>query len=261
MSRKRKAERVKATLALLLAAVGGYVDAACFLLLFHTFVAHLSGDSISTAIHAGQREWAQAFHRAFPIPMFVLGALFGSLAAETLARRKARAVFAGPLALEAALLLAFVLLASPSVREGALRPDSDVIFYALAALPAVAMGLQSALLWRVGGTRVRTTFITGVLVSFTEEVVKFLFWFRGHYGPRGLSYLLRVSPRHPSFRRLLLLLGLWSAYVLGALEGTLAEWQWPLLSLLVPVAGLAVAVALDLAVPVLPPGARAWHLR
>jgi uncharacterized membrane protein YoaK (UPF0700 family) len=246
-------DRVKAWLALLLAGTGGFVDAVCYLVLSHTFVAHLSGDTIATGIHAGQRDWPAVLLRAFPIPLFVTGALAGTAAAEVLARRRFRSIFAAPLGLEAVLLFLFVLLGSPFIREGSLEPGSAWRFYGLTALPAFAMGLQSALLWRVVGKRVRTTFITGVLVSLTEEVVKYFFWHRDRSRPPRHTFVRRVSPPPPSVWRILFLLGLWAAYVLGALGGTLAELRWSLLSLAAPIGGALVALIVDLVHPVMPP--------
>jgi uncharacterized membrane protein YoaK (UPF0700 family) len=246
-------EAVKTWLAVLLAGIGGFVDAVGYVVLFHTFVAHVSGDSIATAVHLGRGEWTDACHRAFPIPLFLLGALLGTTLAELLARRRVRSIFALPFGVQLGLLVLFVILGSPFYRNGGLRPGSAWTFYALAAIPAVAMGLQAALLWRVVGTKVRTTFITGMLVNLVEEVVKYLFWLRDHSHPRRFTFLFRVSPKHPSLRRIGLLSGLWTAYVLGALAGTLAERQWALFSLAIPVGGLAVAICVELTHPVLPP--------
>ncbi len=242
-----------AWLAILLAGIGAFVDAVGYLMLFHTFVAHLSGDTINTGIHLGQREWATAFHRAFPIPCFVLGALLGAAVAEVFARLRMRSIFALPLGLEFLLLLLFLCLGAPAVHDGRLRPRSAVSFYALVALVAGAMGLQSAVLWRVGGTKVRTTFVTGVLVSFTEEVVKYLFWLHDKNQPRRATFLFRISPKDASFRRIVFLFGLWLAYFAGAIAGVCAHLRWTLYCLVAPLVGVLLAIAIDLIHPIMPP--------
>ncbi len=236
---------------LALAGSAGFVDAVGYLVLLRTFVAHLSGDSIATGMHAAQGDWHAAFHRAFPIPLFIAGVFVATVLAEALTRRNVRATFAVPLGLEAVLLLAFVIAGTPVVRDGRLEPGATWAFYGLAALPAMAMGIQSALLWRVAGKRVRTTFITGLLVSLVEEAVKYLFWHFGRPGRR--SYLLRASPGPPSVRLMLFLLGLWVGYVLGAVAGTLAHLRWSLPCLLAPVGGVLVALVIDLFHPLTPP--------
>jgi uncharacterized membrane protein YoaK (UPF0700 family) len=248
-------ESEKAWVAVLLACVAGAVDAVGYLTLFHLFTAHMSGNSVAMGAHLGRQEWGEAFRRMFPIPVFVLGVTLGGGVTELAGRRGVRSVFSPALGLEMALLAAFMLFGGGDFYEGAVRADPAWKFYALAALPAAAMGVQSATLRRVGGRTVRTTYITGLLTNLTEEGVAFLFWFLDHARPprerRGAG-TLRVLPR-PSARRAALLGGVYGGYVSGAVLGSVAELRWSLLSLLLPLCGLAVVVGCDLVRPIYEP--------
>ncbi|MGB7293288.1 MAG: DUF1275 family protein [Thermodesulfobacteriota bacterium] len=48
------------------------------------------------------------------------------------------------------------------------------------SLPLLSMGLQNATIRRIEGYSLHTTYVTGVLNSFAEEGVRFLYWFRDH---------------------------------------------------------------------------------
>src|SRR5262249_50468867 len=126
----------KAWLALVLALTAGCVDAVGYLVLWKVFTAHMSGNSVSAAVHAGAGKGAEAFHRAFPIPLFVLGVALGAALSETLARKGHRRIFAVAVLLEAALLLVFLLWGAPLLRDGGIPEEPPWRFYALVALPS-----------------------------------------------------------------------------------------------------------------------------
>lgn len=245
--------RERVGLALVLAGVGGFVDAVGYVVLFHLFTAHMSGNTAALGVAVGQSDWRSAFHHAFPIPVFVSGVAVGAAVAESLARRRVRAVFAPLFAAESLLLVLFMACGAGDVQGDAVRAGAGWSFYLPAALPALAMGVQNATLRRAGGTSVRTTFVTGMLTDLTEEAVRYLFWVRDNLG-RGqrLTTLLRLSPRQPDFKSLLLHLGIWLCYVLGAVLGAVAQLRWGLLSLALPVACLLLAALCDLAWPLAP---------
>jgi uncharacterized membrane protein YoaK (UPF0700 family) len=234
--------RPKALLILMLAFTGGWVDAIGYHVLLQMFTAHMSGNSISLTVAVGLRDWAGVFHRAFPIPLFVLGIALGGVANRVLARRGVRSVFVLTLALEALLLLLFAVLGSPVLGPDGIAHDPAWRFYALAALPVLAMGLQNGTLHRVGGQTIRTTFISGVLTNFVDELVKCLFWLHD----RGATPRAAESA---SGRRALLLLTVWLCYLTGGVLGILAELSWHLGCLAVPIGCLLLVMAYDLAWP------------
>lgn len=246
----------KAAVALLLALVAGWVDGVGYVLLFKLFTAHMSGNSIAAAVGAGEGDWATALRRAFPIPVFVAGVVSGTILGELLARRGCRPTLAVALLLEAALLVAFVF-ASPDHRVVEALDKPTAGYYLVAALPVLAMGVQSAALRRVGGTGVRTTYITGMLTNFAEELVAFLFWWRdAMHGPAGgWLRLFGQALRQAHARKAALYLGIWTNYVAGAVVGTLVLGRAGPVTLLGPVATLAGVAAWDFVRPFAAPSA------
>lgn len=250
---RAKTERV--WLALLLGWVGGYVDAVGFIALAHLFTAHMSGNSVGMGAYLGQGDWHEAARRATPIPFFVVGIAGGVALIEVARRAGVRAAMSVALALEAALLLAFRLygaayLRAQEIGAGAWR------FTLLVALLALAMGIQTAALQRVGRWSVRTTYITGMLTDLAQETVSYLFWLRDRdrdrYGaPDANGDQLVREP--PSLGRTLLLAGVWGIYIVGAVAGGLAMQRWDLNALALPLLALAAIIAVDVTRPIYAP--------
>jgi uncharacterized membrane protein YoaK (UPF0700 family) len=249
--------RAKAWPAILLAWVAGFVDAVGYLTLFKLFTAHMSGNSAALGAYLGQGHWSEAFHRAFPIPLFVLGVALGAGLTEIAVHRGVRSPFSIALGIEAMLLLLFMLLGNRELRAGTLRRDMGWVLYPLASLPSLAMGLQNATLRRVGSEHVRTTYITGMLTDMAESGVKYLFWLGAEARGRGMAGFvgaLRRSSRQTSWFETLLSGGIWSAFIAGAALGGFMLGMWQLWSLSLPLVGLAVVIAQDLIRPIgLPP--------
>ena len=234
---------------LLLAWVGGFVDAVGFLALFELFTAHMSGNSVWLGASFGLGDWRLGLHHLFPIPLFVVGVAVGTTMVELARQRRVRAPFVAPLLLEAVLLAGFMLAGSAFVVDGALRPQTVWAFYLLAALPALAMGLQNATLRRVAGQTLHTTYITGALQSFAEDGVHYLFWLREQTRAAGYRRALRGSPAQPALRAAAASALLWLAYVAGAVSGGFSKHEWELHALILPLGVLAVIVAVDIARP------------
>jgi uncharacterized membrane protein YoaK (UPF0700 family) len=230
MTRRRSTQRRKKIyIAILLAAIAGFVDAAGYLALFHLFTAHMSGNSAAMGAFLGQNEWREALHRAFPIPVFVAGVVIGALLTEISLMHNFRSPFAVALATEAALLL-LLMLFSDSIQTG-----TGWKFYALTALPALAMGVQNATLRRVGSLHIRTTYVTGMLTNFGEAVS---------------GYLLHARSRRVMLWQMALYGGLWFAFAAGAIGGGYAETHWGLRALAIPLWGLVLIIAQDLMQPI-----------
>lgn len=236
---------------LMLASVGGFVDAVGFLTLFHLFTAHMSGNSVWFGSAIGLGEWRLGLHHLFPIPLFVLGLIAGTVGVELARRRRLRAPFVPALLLEIALLAVFMALGSMSIVDGALRTETVLAFYGLAAIPAFAMGLQNATLRQIAGRTVHTTYVTGVLQSMSEDVVRYAFWLRDARSA-GVGRALRASPGHPALRGAVVAGSIWVAYVVGAIGGGFASRRWGLLALALPLAVLIAGVVADLMRPFAP---------
>lgn len=238
--------------AFLLSWVGGSVDAIGFLVLFHMFVAHMSGNSAALGAYVGQGNWNLAFHHFFPIPVFVIGIAAGRILSETCIRRGLKSSYSLVLGIEAFLLFLFMSFGMRSTGHGYIETDTAWKFYLLASLPLLSMGLQNATIRRIGRYGLHTTYVTGVLNSFAEEGVRFLYWLRDHTKGRSIgrmSKVLRVSIRQDSFRYSFLSGCMWSAYIIGASMGSLAKYWWNLGSLLLPVGALIFLIIVDIMNP------------
>lgn len=174
--------------AFILCLVAGMVDAVGFVR-HGAFAANMTGNTVLTAIALAERDVARAIDCGLMLACFFLGAIVGRLLL-TLGRRRA----AWPLALEAALLVACVLM----------PPDR---WLALGTV-ALAMGVQAAALSRFAGVSVSTVVVTSTMVRLAEA---------------NLDVLLRFFGRAATAERApwLLLSGVWLAYAAGAMFAVL----------------------------------------
>lgn len=209
-------------LALVLAAIGGWVDAVGFLVLFGLFTAHLSGNTARLGVALGQGELATALTYAVPIVVFFTAVVAG--AAYLTARPVSARRVAPLLAVEITLLTVFMVVGTVLRDSGDLTARSAG-YYGLAVAAVAAMGLQNATLRHVSGVPVHTTFITGMVISFGEEVVR----------------AARHEPDAPGRARLHG--GLVAGYIAGAVCGSALESTWALWALSVPIAVLIAVLA------------------
>lgn len=229
----------QARVALGLTATAGFVDAVGYLVLYHLFIAHMSGNSVASAARIGSGEWGEALFRFAPIPLYVLGALLGAAIIDQAGRHAARASSALTLSLEAALLATFAVWAHGIMQGDAIAADPKWRFYTLVACVTIAMGLQAATLRRAGGQHLNTTVVTGTLISFSEQVVRYT------SSRRDRS----TADARDARDRALLLGGAWLTYVSGAVLGGFLKQRWGPLALGIPIIGLLAIVAVDLISP------------
>jgi uncharacterized membrane protein YoaK (UPF0700 family) len=228
-----KNEREQIWICFALAAIAGSVDAIGYLGLSYLFTSHMSGNSAALGAFGGMGDWSEAARRAFPIPLFILGALIGALVIETAIRRKSSVPFIGAFGLEAVLLLTCVLFGRICPHPIVQSANYDLF----TALLALAMGVQSANLRRVMGAAVRTTFITGLLASLAA----WLLWLRARTRGRGLRrrlLALRVSTRLKGIHMMGLYGGIWLCFIAGAVAGSIVQSHWNWNALLLPLVGL-----------------------
>ena len=178
-----------------LAFVGGYGDAASFVLA-KTFTGHLTGNFVLTAISLANQDWPNLSRRLLAIALFLAGILLSVTLEQWLVKRPARSLLPVVLALEITLILAaFFALAAPL----AAGLELFVIFMAL------ALGLQNGA-WRgAGGLTVHSTYVTGMVTNLMALGAK-----------RYLTQAARETRTDP---RASLLLSIWLAFVSGALLG------------------------------------------
>jgi uncharacterized membrane protein YoaK (UPF0700 family) len=232
----------------------GFVDIVGYLALYGLYTAHMTGETVAMARHLSRLEWFGVIRRGWPIAMFVLGLLLGAFIFEAEKRRAIKVPFPATVGAEVVLIGVFVILGVANGCRLEVPPQPAAMFFLMIALLATAMGIQNVAIRRVGGINVYTTFVTGALVKFGEAVSEYLFWLRDRTRNRLATRFvmaLRISPRQRSFQHAALTLGLWSAYLAGALSGTVATDAWASLSMLVPLTLLMAIVLYGIARPFL----------
>lgn len=222
--------------AVLLAGVGGTVDAIGYLTFSGLFMGFMSGNSILLGLHLGQGGWQQSGRFAFTILVFTLGVIPGAILSNT----NKRMILA--FALEAVLLaiaLCWQVWGNFSQLNG-VTPD----FFPRVALLAGAMGIQTGALRRVGGQSLHTTFVTGNLTSLAVLITTY--FSKPAAQPAAQTGGTQSAPLPAAAQNGLLLWGVWVVYVLGAAAGAFAFSYQPREALLLPLFLLVVVIALSL---------------
>jgi len=222
------------------ALVAGLVVGTCYLELNHVEVGPMSGNAVASATRFSTETSATRWARVCAITAFVLGVAIGIVIVEECARRNVRRVLTFMVLVEAALIMAFVAWGVANARRGTLNPSSRWQLDAFVALPAVALGIQTAALRRISGQTVRTVYISGMLTRSAEEAVRYAYWRRDR----------KQQPEHPwrnepSAARIALLAGIIAAYVIGALAAGWLNPRWHLWTLTLPIALLLIVAAFD----------------
>ena len=233
-------------LALAMTWAAGFVDLVGFISLYGLYTANMSGNTIAMARHLSALDWTGFVRRGWPILSFVFGLILGAFIYEAEKRRKVKVPFPPAIGLEALLIAIFIAAAIGTDFKADIPPQPAGKFFVMVALLAAAMGLQNVVLRNVGGLNLYTTFVTGSLVKFAENLSEYLFWLRDRTRGRLRSRLLkalRVSPRTQFLQHAALTLGLWIAYLAGAVCGGVSIRRWALLGMLAPF-GLLTAVTL-----------------
>lgn len=142
-------------LAVVLAAIAGWVDAVGFLHFARLFLTFMSGNSTKPAVEIGKGEWSGVLAPVVAIAAFVFGSFLAALIAASVGAWRPPVV----LATEAALLI--LSLALPQAGE-----DTVAAFIPV----AIAMGAQNVALRQVGDVTVGLTYITGTLVKLGQSL-------------------------------------------------------------------------------------------
>lgn len=241
--------RAKEGLAWALAATAGFIDAVGYRTLRHLFTAHMSGNSARLGVFLGTFDLHSAVPLITAVLLFVFGVALGTALAELASRRGARSAMPWLLGVQVLLLAAFMGYGASVIGAGGQVPDhSGRGFYLLAALAIVSIGFQVCALQHVGDQRARTTYVSGMLTHFAQEIVNWLFWVHdGTQRPRGshLSEVLGHSGRSESAARVLLFGGIWCFYLSGAIAGSLLDGRWRLWSLACPITILVAIIVID----------------
>ncbi len=239
--------RQKSQLAISLSWIGGYTNIIMFLAL-GTLVSNVTGTATYFAHSIAISNFQRAAFFGFLLCTFTAGAALSACMTESARRRGWRSKYMLPIGLEALLLA----LLSIHLKYRVTAP-SGLMLYEAAGLASLAMGLQNATITRISGAVVRTTHLTGICTDFGLEGVQFLFWWGDGLAKmrrERAGRLLRISRRHPSALRLLLLMCIAVSFGFGAVAGTVMYTHWAPISLLIPVAFLVWIVYGDWRTPI-----------
>lgn len=212
---------------LLLAWVGGSNDAVSYLGLGHTFTANMTGNTVLLGIAIGQGLLANEVRSFVSLLGFCLGVVVGGILIERYYAPEEDwpVIITRTLAIEGVLLAAFALiwyLTTPA--------RGPVLENILIMLSALAMGLQSAAVLRVGVSGIVTTYVSGTWTSFVINLVgvplrKFL--------PKKDANITERSTRNKQ-NHLALQFAVLLIYALAAVLGGLGEVRWPKIAPLLP---------------------------
>lgn len=213
-------------IATVLALVAGYLDA--YAVLNHeVFVSFMSGNTTNTGRYLGGASFPNAWQALLPILLFFAGVFSATLILHSGVNRPARWVLVLVAALVAVSLVGSV---------------GDILASWLeVTLLAFAMGMMNPTVTRVGGQSVGLGYVTGTLNSAAQS----------------LALAVRRQPVPGSqgswdtnLRRVVLLLGVWASFLVGAVFGSLAMRQFDAWALLLP------AVILVLVAILAPPSSK-----
>ena len=240
----------KSKLAISLSWVGGFTNVVA-LLSCHASVSHMTGATTQFGEAIAGGNFRVAGLLVLVLLCFFSGACLSGLMTEGARRRGVRSKYILPMITEAILLLSFVI-ADDLLIAGKFEDGGWIICW-LVGSASMAMGLQNATITRISGSVVRTTHLTGVVTDLGLEGMQYLYWWRDKTRSRHWSRngrLFKVSRRHPTVLRLVLLLSIFGSFLLGVVVGTLTYTRWPSYAMAGPILFLLWIVWMDYRKPI-----------
>jgi uncharacterized membrane protein YoaK (UPF0700 family) len=204
-------QRTKSSIALCLTFAAGYVDIVGYLSVYHTFTAHMTGNTVHLGNYLFSRNQSEVAIAATVLIAFIVGSLAGRILIEAGARHKIRSIASLTLGFEAALV---VIVAAQF--PGAMPPDSPLHPFIVLALLAAAMGLQTATITRVGALTVHTTFVTGMINKLAQLLSHALFDTYDIAMASSRSGHNFADHERQTLRKTGFIFSIWCLYLLGA---------------------------------------------
>jgi uncharacterized membrane protein YoaK (UPF0700 family) len=193
-----------------LAFVGGYGDAASFVLA-KTFTGHVTGNLVLGAIAVAARDWRAMLGHLAAVVTFLIGVLLSTLIARPLKAWPSWPLLPTVMGIEVILIVG----ASVAVASGAAHGVKIFVVFV-----SLALGLQNGAFRHAGGISVHTTYLTGMITSLiSAEAEKYI----------SREMPAAVAPPDPKIG---LLSGLWIAFVLGAGSGAALVFRFKTLGML-----------------------------
>lgn len=196
-------------LAMLITAVGGFLDVAGYQLLSRLYVSFMSGNSVHLGMSLAAADFSDAAMALALILAFILGSFTGEMITGSGLRRGLAALFA----VECGLVLIACAITLAGQPVGAL------------VLVAVAMGMQNAGHQTIDGVDTGRSYITGALVGLGKAIAGVM---RGQVRPR-IAFILLAT---------------WLSFLGGVILGSLTLPALGFVAMLALVAGLLAAISL-----------------
>lgn len=155
-------------LLLTLTVVTGVVDAVSYLALGHVFVANMTGNVVFLGFALAGAEGLSALASVVAMAAFLAGALAGGRAAARFPAHRGRLLTLAT-ALQTVLVAAAVLTAAVAGDAGSDDKVSTFVRYVLIVLLGLAMGLQNAVVRRLGVPDLTTTVLTLTLTGLAAD--------------------------------------------------------------------------------------------
>ncbi len=185
----------------------------------------MSGNTVALMLHVASRDWREAWRHFEPIVLFFFGILAGIALTDVLTAKRVARMFSIVAGLEFVLLAIFFALANP-------------VHQWMVVWPASAMGVQNAMLRRVGHHRVRTTFVTGMLTNTAQGLVETV-----------QALAARTGEASEKFADFAFYGSIWLCFAVGGILAAFIALGHGRDALLLPLAGLAALIAYDIVSP------------
>ncbi|QOV87922.1 DUF1275 family protein [Humisphaera borealis] len=261
--------RLKSRLAISLSWIAGYTNVIAFIMCGGIVVSHVTGNVTHFGLAVAETGFSvasalqQVAFFGFLVLAFFAGAVASGVMTEGARRRGIASKYMLPMAVEALLLVALAIGIELHY-TGFLPASNRSTFYVLSGLASLAMGLQNATITRISGAVIRTTHLTGVVTDLGLESVQYILWAwdRTHRPLRNgrvngtarpssrLGRVWRLSSRHASFQRLLLLASIFGSFLFGVIAGSVIFYLFPTRALLAPVSFLLWIIYVDWRKPI-----------
>lgn len=216
----------------LLALAAGCVDAVSYLGLGHVLTAAMTGNTVLLGLALGQADLAGALRSTIALIGFFAGVMVGA----AIVRRTPTGLIWSP-AMMAALAVELMVLVALAVAwqlaEGTEQWRDER--FPLIAAAGLAMGIQSAVAYRIGVSNIATTYVTGTLTSMGTRLVG---W-PGRRAPRG-DHVGEVPSWVPA--------SVWAAYGCGAVFAGATHLWWPTVDIVGDVRWPSAALLLPIAI-------------
>ena len=206
-----------------LAFVGGYADAASFLLA-HTFTGHLTGNCVLAAVSAASQEWNLAADRLLAVTVFLAGILASSTLSRFIPIRLRR--YSLPISMFTEVLL---------IVSAALFRANEANSEFFIGCMCLALGIQNDSLCKTNGISVHTTYMTGMVTTLMQKAFQ-------HCFPKPGS---KAESTRPSRNAAIQIFApMWLSFLVGAVAGALLVASFHtngLLVIVLPLVALTIA--------------------